>query len=54
MDIIMDYNKSIKEHLSFRIDRLKAVQKPETDNNIEVLKNIQNIIKAQIENLEKI
>ena len=54
MDIVIDYNKSIKEHISFRFDRLKEVKKPETNNNIEVLKNIQNIIKAQIENLEKI
>ena len=54
MDIIIDYIKSIKEQISFRLDRLKAVKKPETNNSIEVLKNIQNIIKAQIENLEKI
>ena len=38
MDIIIDYIKSGKENLRFRVDRLRAVQKPETDNNIEVLK----------------
>ena len=57
MDIIIDYIKSIQEEISTRLDRLKAVKKPETNNSnnsIEVLKNIQDVIKAQIENLEKI